>query len=1131
VALVSPITSSTIAIAIKAVSILRENKRVQELSEIAKEKELNLQIRYHAAIALYVIGDHNFFLGNIFQEIAFSRIKIVLQNEMGKPGIYTDIRLISIDVLRKLERTDCLTLLANSPSANSLIRIAAIKALQGLISPSKLLKTLNSIEGSQVEEKFQIAQLYIELKNIPRAIIILKDIILFPFNQNTRESPEASPQIRAIKQLISFGKSGKLADIILNSKVDDRVRLRAVELLIESNTPTNEINIERILAALAKNKKFGNVIRYNALLNLLKIGHASDTVLWASDILWRETENELNRCAVDILIELHEVEILKKVALSISIDPDIRVYILRKLTRFGNVEEIGKDLLKLIHDESVRSIIRVRAIQLLLQIAIGHDYLELIRISTAKATPNTSDWPDLEKELFILCENTGIDLINLIRNPELNIFIRGSIPEHLKQKEKLLLVIFDNDVDVDVRLISACIYIVDNKDDQEVLNEINRLLENATKNGFIRQRAIGYLKNNDVLIIKGYQSLINNDYTEIDIKRASAIKLGNVFYKNKEYSQAESAYKKAIILGDDSAEVHLGIGNSYLLQNQHKNAIGEYRRYLELNPKAKDTCRVLGNCYTKLGNYKDAVKYYKQYLDEYNAKNIDVWADLSRAEMALGNQEGAAKAYVRLLELTPNLNEGSADLIEALVNLGKYGDAENILHKAYLKDSSNKHFYHEWIGQIRYLQQDPDGAIENLRIAFKLNPNCQSAIVKLAEILYLYGRESEAMSIIAEADNSAIETAQLQWIFGGFYFEKESLDVARKHFEKALELDPEFPQKLLNAVRLSFPGSKLSLERIYGVNINSAQSAESYSCLSIAIIFDFLERNSAYIGLIERATQLDPQNITAQIMLNSAYKRKRMYRKLFRNAVRRAFQSVPLTISKFEQNTIRLANKSFNGKKFRRALLYINFAVFINHKNPDSYNLKGILHRKLGHNLYAINAYEKALKIVPYAPDYLMNLIFAARIGKYHNIALAALSDLLQHTADPRVQCECHIGLAWIYDHLGVEQKYKEHIALAQRLVSAVPLYDRACFESINHDVDKALATLMEAIIAGEVDTDWIMIDPDLEELRQDQRFEDVKIAIRKCRPMDELGLNEIEQIIDDAIENFDNSNDEDNKS
>ena len=72
--------------------------------------------------------------------------------------------------------------------------------------------------------------------------------------------------------------------------------------------------------------------------------------------------------------------------------------------------------------------------------------------------------------------------------------------------------------------------------------------------------------------------------------------LGSIYFRQKNYKQAEAAYKNALEIDPDFANSHYGLARAYLQQNKQAGALEELQRVIELAPdseEAKDALNIM----------------------------------------------------------------------------------------------------------------------------------------------------------------------------------------------------------------------------------------------------------------------------------------------------------------------------------------------------------------------------------------------------------------------------------------------------------------------------------------------------------------------------------------------------------
>ena len=70
---------------------------------------------------------------------------------------------------------------------------------------------------------------------------------------------------------------------------------------------------------------------------------------------------------------------------------------------------------------------------------------------------------------------------------------------------------------------------------------------------------------------------------------------------------------------------------------------------------------------------------------------------------------------------------------------------------------------------------------------------------------------------------------------------------------------------------------------------------------------------------------------------------------------------------------------------------------------------------------------------------------------------------------------------------------------LSNEITDSLTLYNAACFYSMAGDIEKSLDTLSRGIDAGDRDADWWRQDGDLDNVRNDPRFDELLQRMEAC--------------------------------
>ena len=158
----------------------------------------------------------------------------------------------------------------------------------------------------------------------------------------------------------------------------------------------------------------------------------------------------------------------------------------------------------------------------------------------------------------------------------------------------------------------------------------------------------------------------------------------------------------------------------------------------------------------------------------------------------------------------------------------------------------------------------------------------------------------------------------------------------------------------------------------------------------------------------------------------------------------------------------------------------------VNPNNDRAWDTLGKLYKSLGRYKDAINAYLKAIEIAPEREVYHYYLGLLYSVEKRHDEAIRAFQFVLHKNPEYVL---AHSALAGVYHRMGLENKANHHIATALPKMNTESTYNRACFYAICGDTELALEFLQQALANKDTTIEWIKSDPDLDPIRNDQRY------------------------------------------
>ena len=191
-----------------------------------------------------------------------------------------------------------------------------------------------------------------------------------------------------------------------------------------------------------------------------------------------------------------------------------------------------------------------------------------------------------------------------------------------------------------------------------------------------------------------------------------------------------------------------------------------------------------------------------------------------------------------------------------------------------------------------------------------------------------------------------------------------------------------------------------------------------------------------------------------------------------------------------EQNDNKQPIKEKNEPALEDILSKIHIYENITRSNPlndRAWDTLGKLYKSLGRFQDAIAAYQQAINLVPSKDVYYYYLGLLYAVEKQDDKAIQAFLDVLRINPDYVL---AHSALAGIYRRIGMEAKANQHISIAMPKIANESAYNRACFYAICGDHELSIEFLRLALKNKDTSLEWIMSDPDLDQIRADQRFQ-----------------------------------------
>ena len=178
------------------------------------------------------------------------------------------------------------------------------------------------------------------------------------------------------------------------------------------------------------------------------------------------------------------------------------------------------------------------------------------------------------------------------------------------------------------------------KDYKGAIREFQRSIGLSPNSAYSTQAteymANAYLQLNDVeKAIKTYKRAISLDSTNDGFH----IKLGNLYYTQERYQDAQNEYERAVLL-NPTAESHYSLGQAYLETGRYVDARTQFSKVNRLDPESPNGKYGIGLAYSKQERYEDAIRMFKDAIGR-KKDFYDAYAEMGYAYADLGRMDEA----------------------------------------------------------------------------------------------------------------------------------------------------------------------------------------------------------------------------------------------------------------------------------------------------------------------------------------------------------------------------------------------------------------------------------------------------------------------------------------------------------
>lgn len=195
--------------------------------------------------------------------------------------------------------------------------------------------------------------------------------------------------------------------------------------------------------------------------------------------------------------------------------------------------------------------------------------------------------------------------------------------------------------------------------------------------------------------------------------------LGNVLAGNRP-QDAIQAYRRALDLKPDYADVHLNLATLLLRQGETEDAVTHYHQALRCNPRLAIAHYNLANALMRQGKIREAVESYKEAL-RLEPGFLDAQTNLAAALLTAGDLDEALRHCKETLQRRPDLLIARKNLALVLIRKGQIDEAIEVYRQAIRLHPRDADLYCR-LGMLLDRQGKPDEALQAYRQALEIDP-------------------------------------------------------------------------------------------------------------------------------------------------------------------------------------------------------------------------------------------------------------------------------------------------------------------------------------------------------------------------------------------------------------------------
>jgi len=459
-----------------------------------------------------------------------------------------------------------------------------------------------------------------------------------------------------------------------------------------------------------------------------------------------------------------------------------------------------------------------------------------------------------------------------------------------------------------------------------------------------------YQQGENELALSQFQTVLNNNPSNVQARLFLAL----INLKQKRTDNAINELKQIIQEHPDHAVAHNLLGSAYLQSGMNDEGMKELNKALELDPKLAEAHLKKGMLNLSIGKFKEGEMELKTavsvapeivntrlLLSSYYLKQQDYSRALTTLKEGLSGKKGDALFYNNIAAIQARQNKNA----ESLASLQKAKEADPDFLDAYF----NTALYYAVTG-------DNDKALNEYRAVLQRSPKNVRALVSIAMLLEVQGKESESASYFAKAKETKDPAAFLAQ--ASYYVRKRDTQNALAVLDELLKLQPA------SVVALDLKGKILFGAQRYKEAIAVFDQLETAApdrgLPGLIDSYIAMKDYSTALKRLENKLASDPEKMWLRVQMARIY--------VLMGDERKAVESANMIITPWQNSAVGyivLASVYEQVNKPDSAIEALKKGIQVDGKNIDARLKLGDIYAKKKEYSSALTTYESVAKLNP----------------------------------------------------------------------------------------------------------------------------------------------------------------------